>query len=121
MSIRAFFSRSLDKLFAPWAGWSFTGFDFLESDTLETFARWVNQRQSVFVLKVDDMTDVKPGQKNFQTPNQFARASKVLVTQPSLCMAAQWPPESRRRRYSADGTLFAPRPRIWLYALLKGV
>ena len=87
----AFFTRRLDDLFRQWSQWSFTRYEFLASDTFETFARFVNRNQRSFVLSAEDVRGLKPAPGSFDGADNFVVMAKVARANPTICLDVDWP------------------------------
>lgn len=87
----AFFTPRLDDLFRQWSQWTFTRFDFLPTDTFETFAKIINRNQRSFVLNADAVRSLKPAQGSFEGPDNFVVMAKVAKANPSICLEIDWP------------------------------
>jgi Txe/YoeB family toxin of Txe-Axe toxin-antitoxin module len=88
---RAWFSRRLDDLFRQWSQWTFTRYEFLPTDTFETFARVINRNQRSFVLSVDDVRNASPVAGAFDGADNFVVMAKVAKANPSICLDVDWP------------------------------
>ncbi|WP_456665245.1 hypothetical protein [Bradyrhizobium sp. USDA 3240] len=87
----AFLTRSLDDLFRQWSQWSFTRFEFLPTDTFETFARVINRNQKSFVLRTEDVRGLKPAPGSFDGADNFVVMAKVARANPTICLDIEWP------------------------------
>lgn len=93
----AFFTRRLDDLFRQWSQWSFTRYEFLPTDTFETFARVINRNQRSFVLSAEDVRSVKPEPGSFDGADSFVVMAKVARANPTICLDIDWPPNGPGR------------------------
>ena len=76
---------------------SFTRYEFVVSDTYETFARFVNRNQRSFVLNVEEVQSLKPALGAFDGPPNFVVMAKIARDNPTMCLDLDWPPSGPGR------------------------
>jgi hypothetical protein len=88
----------LDRMMSEWIQWRFVRRAIKPDDTLQTIADSLNARHRAFVVTVDDaLKTKKPTGDLIEGPNELVLLRKLLLENPAVCAATEWPDHDRAR------------------------